>query len=307
MKLNIANPARGTEKCVEIDDERKLRIFYDKTIGAEVEVDALGDEFKGYVMRITGGNDKQGFPMMQGVLIRHRVKLLLSKRHMCYRPRRDGERRRKSVRGAIVGPDLAALNMIIVTQGDNDLPGLTDETRPKPRGPIRASKIRKMFNLSPEDDVMEYAQAIRGYRTTKGGKKIYKPLRVQRLMTPTTVYHKNLRRRKTILQRKRFRAQRELYLSAVKEKSLESAKIAAEKLHHRAEKLGTREAISIARGHTTFLKMPLQTRYLEKIQNPEDQILNPADAKLRQNEKKPAGKPAKGSGSSAGKRKGKKT
>lgn len=32
----------------------------------EVEIDALGDEFKGYVVRIGGGNDKQGFPMKQG-------------------------------------------------------------------------------------------------------------------------------------------------------------------------------------------------------------------------------------------------
>merc|ERR1712093_859038 len=30
--------------------------------------DSLGDEFKGYVFQISGGNDKQGFPMMQGVL-----------------------------------------------------------------------------------------------------------------------------------------------------------------------------------------------------------------------------------------------
>lgn len=33
-----------------------------------MEVDTLGDEWKGYVLRITGGNDKQGFPMKQGVL-----------------------------------------------------------------------------------------------------------------------------------------------------------------------------------------------------------------------------------------------
>ena len=26
----------------------------------EVAIDALGDEFKGYVVKITGGNDKQG-------------------------------------------------------------------------------------------------------------------------------------------------------------------------------------------------------------------------------------------------------
>ena len=37
-------------------------------MGAEVEVDTLGDEWKGYVFRIAGGNDKQGFPMKQGIL-----------------------------------------------------------------------------------------------------------------------------------------------------------------------------------------------------------------------------------------------
>lgn len=45
-----------------------MRLFYDKRIGAEVEADSLGDEWKGYVLRVAGGNDKQGFPMKQGVL-----------------------------------------------------------------------------------------------------------------------------------------------------------------------------------------------------------------------------------------------
>ena len=32
-------------------------------MGAEIEADKLGEEFEGYVLKITGGNDKQGFPM----------------------------------------------------------------------------------------------------------------------------------------------------------------------------------------------------------------------------------------------------
>lgn len=36
----------------------------------------LGEEFKGYVFRISGGNDKQGFCMKQGVLTAGRVRLL---------------------------------------------------------------------------------------------------------------------------------------------------------------------------------------------------------------------------------------
>ena len=38
-------------------------VFLEKRMGQEVEGDSLGDEYKGYVFRITGGNDKDGFPI----------------------------------------------------------------------------------------------------------------------------------------------------------------------------------------------------------------------------------------------------
>jgi len=70
----------------------------DKRISNEVAGDSIGEEFKGYIFKVTGGNDKQGFPMKQGILTAQRVQLLFSKGHSCYRPRRAGERKRKSVR-----------------------------------------------------------------------------------------------------------------------------------------------------------------------------------------------------------------
>lgn len=96
-------------------------MFYEKRIGTEVEVDILGDEWKGYVLKISGGNDKQGFPMKQGVLSNVRVRLLLSKDHSCYRPRRDGERKRKSVRGCIVDSNLSVLSLVVVKKGEKVL------------------------------------------------------------------------------------------------------------------------------------------------------------------------------------------
>lgn len=122
-------------------------------MGAEVPGDSVGDEFKGYIFKITGGNDKQGFPMKQGVMHPTRVRLLLSDGHSCYRPRRTGERKRKSVRGCIVAMDLSVLALSIVKQGENDIPGVTDVVHPKRLGPKRATKIRKFFGLTKEDDV----------------------------------------------------------------------------------------------------------------------------------------------------------
>ena len=117
------------------------------------------------------------FPMKQGVLTHGRVRLLLSKGHSYYRPRRTGERKRKSVRGCIVEASLSVLNMVIINSRETYIPGLTDTVVPHPLGPKRASRpptpqnkglngtfpptpqnkrasrIRKLFGLSKEDDV----------------------------------------------------------------------------------------------------------------------------------------------------------
>ena len=55
------------------------RHFFDKRMGQEVDGEVLGEEYKGYIFKISGGNDKQGFPMKQGVLVNGRVRLLLTK------------------------------------------------------------------------------------------------------------------------------------------------------------------------------------------------------------------------------------
>merc|ERR550525_1435153 len=121
--------------------------------------------------------------MKQGVLTSGRVRLLMSRYTQCFKGhgRRKGERRRKSTRGCIVSPDLSTLNLTIVKVGDNELPGLTDTEVPRMRGPKRASKIRKLFLLSKEDDVRRYVTR-REFETN--GKKHSKAPKIQRLVTP---------------------------------------------------------------------------------------------------------------------------
>ena len=209
MKLNIACPSTGAQKWVEVDDEKKLRALYDNRIGAEVEGEALGEEFNGYVFRISGGNDKQGFPMKQGVLCNHRVKLLLRAGASCYRQRRSGERKRKSVRGCVVGPDLAVLNLVVVKQGDAEIEGLTDTQVPVRLGPKRANKIRKLFALSKEDDVRKYV--IRRKFTKKNGKEVTKAPKIQRLITPIMLQRKRDMKRKKMAQVEKVKKDAEEY------------------------------------------------------------------------------------------------
>jgi len=207
MKLNISYPATGAQKLIDIEDEKKVRMFYDKRMAQEVDIGTLGEEWKGYMVRITGGNDKQGFPMKQGVLTNQRVRLLMGTGHSCYRPRRTGERKRKSVRGCIVDANLSVLNLVILKKGEQDIPGLTDRTVPRRLGPKRANHIRRLFNLSKEDDVRQYV--IRrpvGGKEGKDKKPRTKAPKIQRLITPMTLQRK---RHRLALKRRRAQKRRE--------------------------------------------------------------------------------------------------
>eukprot|EP00253_Pinus_taeda_P010180 PITA_10180 len=170
----------------------------------EVNGDALGEEFKGYVFKIMGGCDKQGFPMKQGVLTPGRVRLLLHK-------------------------------------GENDLQGLTDTEKPRMLGPRRASKIRKLFNLSKEDDVRKYVNTYRRTFQPKSGKTQSKSPKIQRLVTPLT------------LQRKRARiAEKKKRIAKAKSEAAEYQKLLASRLKEqhdrRSESLAKKRASRVSTG-----------------------------------------------------------
>ena len=76
--------------------------------------------------------------------------------------------------------------------GEGEIPGLTDENKPKMRGPKRASKIRKLYNLNKEDDVREYVK-LHGRKIEKDGKSIIKVPKIQRLVTPAALQRKRRR------------------------------------------------------------------------------------------------------------------
>jgi len=63
-----------------------------------------------------------------------------------------------------------------------EIPGLTDMNVPRRLGPKRASKIRKLFNLSKKDDVRQFV--VKRPIQKEGKKERFKAPKIQRLITP---------------------------------------------------------------------------------------------------------------------------
>merc|ERR1740117_2245727 len=162
-------------------------------------------------MKQGGGQDKQGFAMKQGVLTQDRVKLMMSKGVQGCRGygMRKGERYRKGVRGCIISRHISVLHLVIVKKGPAEIPGLTDESIPRRLGPKRASKIRKLFALTKDDDVRKYV--IRRKFTKKNGKEVTKAPKIQRLITPIMLQRKRDMKRKKMAQIEKVKADAAAY------------------------------------------------------------------------------------------------
>jgi small subunit ribosomal protein S6e len=157
-----------------------------------VDGEDVGEEFAGYILKIQGGQDKQGFSMKQGVLTADRVRLLMAKGTQGCRGygMRKGERYRKSCRGCIVSRHIAVLHLVIVKKGNAEIEGLTDDQVPRRLGPKRASKIRKLFALSKGDDVRKYVIRRELPAKAEGKKPSSKAPKIQRLVTPAMLQRK---------------------------------------------------------------------------------------------------------------------
>jgi len=161
--------------------------------------------------------------MKQGVLLNHRTRLLLDGSTGQYRPKRDGARKRKSVRGCIVGNDLSCINLVIVKRGEQDIPKLTEKScdRPSTRGPKRASHIRAVWGLSKGEDVRKYV--VRRKIPGKNGKPdTFKSPKIQRLITPTV-----RQRKKRLLREKQRRYEKSTAEAAEYQKLLAQKRQAA--------------------------------------------------------------------------------
>ncbi|MEM7821373.1 MAG: 30S ribosomal protein S6e [Candidatus Aenigmatarchaeota archaeon] len=117
FKLVVSEPE--TKKSYQLEVEQsKVQSLIGKKIGEEFPGDLIG--LNGYMLKITGGTDKDGFPMHPSVSGMGRKKVLLSS-PPCFHPRLKGERRRKTVRGNTISEDIVQINVKVTKKGEKPL------------------------------------------------------------------------------------------------------------------------------------------------------------------------------------------
>ncbi len=113
MKIVISEPK--TKKAFQI--EKDLPSLIGLKIGDSFEGSILG--LDGFKIQITGGSDKDGFPMRIDLPGPGRKKVLLS-RPPGFHPLRKGMRKRKYVRGNQISQDIMQLNCKVI-EGEGDI------------------------------------------------------------------------------------------------------------------------------------------------------------------------------------------
>lgn len=110
MNIILSDPRQGKAYSKKTEEA----VFAGRKIGDTVELAVIG--LDGYKAVITGGSDKDGFPMKPTLEGQARKKLLM-KEGIGIRRKRKGGRRRKRVRGCVVAQDIHQLNLKITEYG----------------------------------------------------------------------------------------------------------------------------------------------------------------------------------------------
>ncbi|BBL63008.1 MAG: 30S ribosomal protein S6e [Methanobrevibacter arboriphilus] len=116
------------EESHQIEVDTNERQIIGLAIGDELSGDLIG--LDGYTLKITGGSDKNGFPMKKDIEGPRRIKSLLSG-GIGYKPKADGVKRRKTLRGNTISDDIVQINTIVTEAGNKSIDAIlnpsTDE------------------------------------------------------------------------------------------------------------------------------------------------------------------------------------
>jgi len=110
FKIIVGDSETGKSQSLEMEGTRAVPLVGRK-LGEVIDGSVVG--MGGYRLQITGGSDKDGFPMRPNVHGGVRASVILSE-GVGFHPPRQGERKRKTIRGNIITEEIVQINMKIV-------------------------------------------------------------------------------------------------------------------------------------------------------------------------------------------------
>jgi len=119
FKVVISDPASKKAYQKEVDQGQSGLLG--KKVGEKAQGSSLG--LAGYEVEVTGGSDKDGFPMRPDVDGPRRKKVILTS-PPGYHPAKFGKRKRKSVRGNTISRDISQVNVKVFKAGSKKLEDL---------------------------------------------------------------------------------------------------------------------------------------------------------------------------------------
>lgn len=127
MVFKVVVSDKETSYQIETDNSVN-RQFIGLNVGDDFDGDLIGLE--GYSLKITGGSDKNGFPMRKDVTGSRRIKSLLTD-GVGYNPIADGVKRRKTVRGNTISEDIVQINTIVSNHGSKSIKDILNNDEEK--------------------------------------------------------------------------------------------------------------------------------------------------------------------------------
>lgn len=110
FKVIISDPADGTSQFMELEETQAVPIIGRKL--GEI-IDGAAVKLPGYKLKITGGSDRDGFPMRPNIHGGVRVGAIISE-GVGFHPSQKGERKRKTLRGNVITDAIVQVNMKVV-------------------------------------------------------------------------------------------------------------------------------------------------------------------------------------------------
>lgn len=138
FKVIVSDPEAGTSKIVELEEARATPLI-SKRIG-EILDGAIVD-LPGHKIQVTGGSDKDGFPMRPSVHGGVRRRILLSG-GVGFNPTTEGMRRRKTIRGNVITDEIVQVNAKVVERPKGGKEGKKSKEK-KEEKPIAAKEAEE--------------------------------------------------------------------------------------------------------------------------------------------------------------------